>query len=367
MYDQACLLKMAILNDCPVGLNSLLNDPILDEIISHCLSPWSNPCGTRENGRNTNHCKENLVSLAAGNGNMALLEKIFLHSRFQERSVYHRHEAFGAALRGGHLDIVRFIAEPCWGLPDELLCNDIMNENLLLTGVLESPSADFVTQLSGLIASRPEKDHGIEAIHPGHDTFLGLVAGASPQRVDVAKKLLEQGALVKQKARVKRRRADASFTGPDNPLEQAIKGGNEEIVRLLLSRNADARVIGHDALEVAVKRGRLDIVRMLIENGARVTPRLPSTGRKEHWRWTEDRPMAHAVLTESETLCRYLVEHGAIVNEHALWAAADASLVSMVRFLVDVGAEINEQMIERAKRYSHPGVATILQAHHNSS
>ncbi|KAI4706448.1 hypothetical protein J4E89_008865 [Alternaria sp. Ai002NY15] len=211
------------------------------------------------------------------------------------------------------------------------------------------------------------KSHGIEAVYPGHDLLLCLVARKSPQRVDVAERLLEQGASLKQKAHVKRRGAEASYTGSDSPLEQAIKGGNEGILRLLLNRGADARVLDNDTLEVAVKRGRLDIVRMLVENGTRVTPRLPSSGRKEHWRWTEDRLMAHAVLTENEALCRYLVERGAIVNEHALWAAADASLVSMVRFLVDVGAEINEQMIERAKRYSHPDVATILQTHHNST
>lgn len=368
MYDQACLLEMAILNDCPEGVNSLLNDPILDEIISHCLTPWSNPCGTRENGRFTIDCKQDLASLAAENGNTALLEKVFLHPSFQQQSIYHRHEAVEAALRGGHLDVVRFIMEPRWDLPGKgPYRTHSLNEHILVSGVFKSPSADFVTQLLGLIASRPMKTHGIEAVYPGHDTLLCLVARKSPQRVDVAERLLEQGALLKQKAHVKRRGAEASYTGSDSLLEQAIKGGNEEILRLLLNRGADARVLDNDGLEVAVKRGRLDIVRMLVENGTRVTPRLPSSGRKEHWRWTEDRLMAHAVLTENEALCRYLVERGAIVNEHALWAAADASLVSMVRFLVDVGAEINEQMIERAKRYSHPDVATILQAQHNST
>jgi ankyrin repeat protein len=53
------------------------------------------------------------------------------------------------------------------------------------------------------------------------------------------------------------------------PLEGAVFGGNEKIVRLLLERGAGVNAPGYDLLENAVKDNRLDIVRMLVEHGAK--------------------------------------------------------------------------------------------------
>jgi hypothetical protein len=122
---------------------------------------------------------------------------------------------------------------------------------------------------------------GIKISQRGNDERLNDVACGSPQWVDVADWLLDQGVFVQQKVPPKDRlellqwnsnhqrySTKGRVDSPWNPLRQAVQGGNEKIVRLLLERGADPNATDSDVLEQAVRRGRLEIVHMLVEHGA---------------------------------------------------------------------------------------------------
>jgi ankyrin repeat protein len=78
-------------------------------------------------------------------------------------------------------------------------------------------------------------------------------------------------------------------------------GGNRKIVRVLLDHGADPNVTDLDVLEQAVKRGRLDIVRMLIQAGAGQVIEATAEGPRN-----AQSLMKHALASENEQLCRYL-------------------------------------------------------------
>jgi hypothetical protein len=73
--------------------------------------------------------------------------------------------------------------------------------------------------------------------------------------------------------------------------------------------------------------------------------------------------MMHAVLSESEELCQYLIAHGAEVNEMALTKAIEQSLESMVQLLMDRGAVVTTEMVESAKKMGPSEIVTLLEEH----
>jgi hypothetical protein len=77
--------------------------------------------------------------------------------------------------------------------------------------------------------------------------------------------------------------------------------------------------------------------------------------------------MALVVLIENEDLCRYLMEHRAILNNRALESAIKASLVSMVQLLLDLRADVAEGMIASAERLGHAELATLLREHRDGN
>jgi hypothetical protein len=124
------------------------------------------------------------------------------------------------------------------------------NQSYLISGMLRSPSVDSSSQLFSLLDSKPPEVVSIRLTNRGNDALLHDVVFGSPQRIDVAEWLLEQGASFQQKvppkdswAMLYRRRAGVLFRGrissPWYLLRQAVRGGNEKIVHLFLERGAD--------------------------------------------------------------------------------------------------------------------------------
>ena len=328
--DLFCLLEMALLNDCQEGIRFVLRDTTLDDMISHALDTSSD------------QWFHHLSSLSAECGNIILLEKIFLNPNFQQDPHGIRGRAFLGAVREGRLDVVRFIIEPRMHLPKFKLKSYVFKEELL-AGMLKSRSVDFSSQLFELLPSRyKEKDCPVKGNFQ-YDELLSYVAKASPQRVDVAEWLLNQGASVQLEAHEKEKLMKGRRPFSD-PLRQAIRGGNEKMVYLLLNRGPHLET-GGGALLDAVMRGRLDIVRILVERGACVTQPPSTSNVSVHMKWTQGILMERAVQTENEELCRYLVEYGAIVNGRPLKAAVGGSLVSMVQLLLELGSEVTKDII----------------------
>ncbi|CAN9358231.1 unnamed protein product [Alternaria alternata] len=365
-------LEMALVNDCQEGIRSALNDPAVDDMFSHIVE---SEC------RHAYLCNHNITATAAECGNLVLLAKIFSSPNAQpspnvqpRRNVQPRQNVlqrlvYDTAVEKGLLDVVKFVTDLCKHLPDFDPRHDL-GEVAICSGVLRSRSVDFCSQLFQLLASqfknndslgkRRQGDRRLTKSYFEYSNILRIVAWSSPQRADVAEWLLDRGASASLTVHGERRLVTGIQNGFWTPLERAVKGGNEKIVRLLLDRGLALDTFQTTCCyEEAAKQGRLDIMRMLVEYNARVAPRLSTVCRERHWRCTL---MMHAVRTENEGLCRYLAEHGACVSDSALNVAIDESLVSMVQLLLELGAIVTEHNIQRAKllRRPRPVVPRVL-------
>lgn len=369
-----CFLEMALVNDCQEGIRSALNDPAVDDMFSHIVE---SEC------RHAYLCNHNITATAAECGNLVLLAKIFSNPNAQpspnvqpRRNVQPRQNVlqrlvYDTAVGKGLLDVVKFVMDLCKHSPDFGPRYDL-GEVAICSGVLRSRSVDFCSQLFQLLASQMKNNNGLGKRRQGdrrltktcfeYSNILRIVAWSSPQRADVAEWLLDRGASVSLTVQGERRLVTSTQHGRSlvtgiqsgfwTPLERAVKGGNEKIVRLLLDRGPALDTFQTTCCyEEAAKQGRLDIMRMLVEYNARVAPRLSTVCRERHWRCTL---MMHAVRTENEGLCRYLAEHGACVSDSALNVAIDESLVSMVQLLLELGAIVTEHNIQRAKVLRRP-------------
>jgi hypothetical protein len=355
-------LEMALVNDCQEGIRSALNDPAVDDMFSHIVET---EC------RHAYLCNHYITATAAECGNLVLLTKIFSSPNFQPRQIVLQRLVFDTAVEKGLLDVVKFIMDPCKHSSDFDPRYDWC-ENAICSGVLRSRSVDFCSQLFQLLASQLENNNGLKRKPRGnrrltksyfeYSNILRIVAWSSPQRADVAEWLLDRGASASLTVQGERRLVTSNQHGRRlvtgiqcgfwTPLERAVKGGNEKIVRLLLDRGPALDTFQTTCCyEEAAKQGRLDIMRMLVEYNARVAPRLLTVCRELHWRCTL---MMHAVRTENEGLCRYLAEHGACISDSALNVAIDESLVSMVQLLLELGAIVTEHNIQRAKLLRRP-------------
>jgi hypothetical protein len=351
------LLRMALVNNCHEGARYALEDPVLNDMITH----------SEESDRDG---LDDLALLAAQNGDTALLAKIFSNQNLgpvQSETV--RKHAFKGAVTAARLDVVTFILEHSNDLPDyDPTCEwDIQD---LVTGMLKSRSVDFSAQLFKLLEPHRDDCEDLESLFD-YKNLLTLVVCASPQRVDVVEWLLKYAVSAEQPVDEEERyRFDADGNLQDL-LERAVRSSNDQIVLLVLSYGvlqhaADARELGERVLKMAARRGRLDIVRILVKHDAYIPARVPSTRRDEVAMWRRNKLMRSAALIESEELCRYLMEHGAILNDAAMEAAVWAQLVSMVRLLLDFGADVKEWMIEQAKEQGNSEVVTLLEARYDN-
>ncbi|KAL1796061.1 hypothetical protein ACET3X_006285 [Alternaria dauci] len=351
--DPLHFLEMALVNDCEEGIKLALDDPAIDDVLSHDIERGSAPL-----------CHHYIITTAAECGNLVLLGKIFSNPTFQQRHNELGRQVFEAAVEKGRLDAIRFIMDKRRHSSD-FSTRYQSTEDAVRSGVLKSRSVNFYSQLSELLAFRLKKDNGlvknerdthlsrVRRNYLEHDHMLRIIALGSPQRADVAEWLLNHGASASLTADGEKTFMISTQSVFWPPLERAVKGGNEKIVRLLLDRGPNLSAFQTSCCyEEAAKQGRLDIVHILVEYGARVGWR-PSTCRELHWRCTL---MMHAVRTENEGLCRYLVEHGTCVSDGALNAAIDELLVSMVKLLLELGAVVTEHNIRRAKLLESPAL-----------
>jgi len=123
-------------------------------------------------------------------------------------------------------------------------------------------------------------------------------------------------------------------------LEYAVRNGNEEIVRVLLSAKADVNArddFGQTALMMLSDSVTSEIVWDLINAGAKVNARDKDG----------DSPLISAAEVNNVDALKALIEAGAKVNaangdgDTALMKAASSGLVNNVRALIMAGADVN--------------------------
>ncbi|KAH7089484.1 hypothetical protein FB567DRAFT_302111 [Paraphoma chrysanthemicola] len=283
------LLQAAIILDRMEVVKSLLDCPDFHGVFGgvtgskHCPKPaeiWDNP-----------------IDLASQFARADILELLFTDRRLNRTSL--RAQAFRPAMRAGHLHIVEYILDPAWGSYEFILGVSCVYKDLIM-GILRSPLIDFYPNICVLCGSPWTPDYSVQTIEPDVNQVLYEIAYQTPQREDVAMWLLDHGAVVQQRGPPRNRAAGSPSPSepryPWNPLRQAVRGGNEKIVRLLLDRGADPLSTDNDLIELAVKSGRLDIVRMLIEH----TPETPT-------RWTDG---MSSTVQASKSLLPFAISSG---------------------------------------------------------
>ncbi|KAF2025306.1 hypothetical protein EK21DRAFT_27601, partial [Setomelanomma holmii] len=181
---------------------------------------------------------------------------LFTDNRLPRKGM--RAQALGPAICAGHLDLVEYILNSGWGTVDLAADAIVVLEDLVM-GMLYSPLPDFCFQLFGLCESLSTTEHFFEVMKPDMDCVLTDIAGRSPQRADVVAWLLDHGLLLQQAQPSSSRIVSNSDMNAENPslqveshtprstnirhlenaLLQAVKGGNEKILLLLLNRGAN--------------------------------------------------------------------------------------------------------------------------------
>lgn len=144
--------------------------------------------------------------------------------------------------------------------------------------------------------------------NPMHYTNTPLATAAEFGNIAAAKKLIELGADVDQKA-------DYS------PLQRACVGKQPEMVALLIERGADMRAVRHDkqtALHLAAKSGCLSCARILVENGA-------DSSAEDDSRHTAQWYAAHFGHKDIVTLLQQSSENDADIREIEVRKAATIS------------------------------------------
>lgn len=189
----------------------------------------------------------------------------------------------------------------------------------------------------------------IETVKKGdaHAAALFLEAGMDPNAKDTngvtalmyaarASDIPTIDLLLDAKANVNER-----TSGGSTALSWAVAGENEDVVGLLLERGADAEAID-EALVSAARSGRLEILRILLDKGVDVK----LVGSEALMRAASSTTLG-ASEKQLNDVVRFLIELGAdpnATNEEGWTALLNASIrgyASVVRTLLDAGANIN--------------------------
>lgn len=150
----------------------------------------------------------------------------------------------------------------------------------------------------------------------------------------------------------------------------AVLGGNEDIVRILLSNGADANARGNvvwgTALGAAAYNGNIGIVKLLLEHGAYPNGRLAASI------YGPTPPLQYAAEGVKTDIVKLLLQYGADVNAvggmygTALQAACHYGYEPSVRALLEAGADVNLQggyhgdALQAAARYGRAGLVQLL-------
>lgn len=125
-------------------------------------------------------------------------------------------------------------------------------------------------------------------------------------------------------------------------LHMAVRAGNIEIVKYLVSRNADVNIENsrnETPLQLAVNESSLEIVKYLISHGADV-------GVKDNFNKT---PLHNAVIEGEIELVKFIVSQGPDLNakdnsrESPLFIAIRHNRLDIANYLISQGAELNSK------------------------
>ncbi len=114
-----------------------------------------------------------------------------------------------------------------------------------------------------------------------------------------------------------------------NILEGAVRGGNRDIIRLVMNKKPDAKLDDSSALTVAVETAMIDIVEKLVYMGAnlKANPDL----------------IVHAAISGDLVMFNYLVTKGLdpfFDEQTPLIEAVTAGCYNIVQYLVEIGADV---------------------------
>jgi ankyrin repeat protein len=123
-------------------------------------------------------------------------------------------------------------------------------------------------------------------------------------------------------------------------LHNAVREGNIEIVKYLLSQDADVNIKnsgGETALQIAIYSNNEELIKYLVSNGADVNFKGVY----------DESPLHDAIMKGNIEIVKYLVSRGANFNtknnvqESPLYAAVKNNRLDIVKYLISQGAEVN--------------------------
>jgi ankyrin repeat protein len=127
-------------------------------------------------------------------------------------------------------------------------------------------------------------------------------------------------------------------------LHNAVREGNIEIVKYILSQDADVNIKnggGETALQIAIYTNNEELIKYLVSNGADVNAKGVY----------DETPLHDAIKKGKIEIVKYLVSHGANLNtknsiqESPLYAAVKNNRLDIVKYLISQGAEVNTRDI----------------------
>ena len=134
-------------------------------------------------------------------------------------------------------------------------------------------------------------------------------------------------------------------------LQVASQEGYEILVHKLVDKGADINENDSAPLSIAASRGRLDLVKFFIDRGADVN---------------SGDILDSAVVSGDLNVVKYLLAHGANMDNSALVTAANENYPDIVAFLLDRGADvhyINDQALRDAAKHGYLNIVKMLVNH----